>query len=153
MSTSALLAAVIAFVSFSTGAVAQQGRFAGGTDAKAMLERAIAAVKADKAKAFRMFDNGQGGFRDRDLFPFCFDVSTGKVVATPLKGLVGKNMSGFRDAKRQPYGQQLVDAAKEGETNEVSYMALRLGADSTPVPKVALVARVGEIGCAVGYYK
>lgn len=148
-----IMAALAAFLSLSMVAVAQQSRFAGAADAKAMLERAIAAVKADKAKAFQMFDNGQGGFRDRDLFPFCFDVSTGKVAATPLKGFVGKDMSGFRDAKGQPYGQQLIDAAKEGETNEVSYMFPRPAADHTPVAKVAFVARVGEIGCAVGYYK
>lgn len=153
MSRGLMMAAMAAFLLLSTVAVAQQSQLGGAADAKAMLEKAIAAVKADKAKAFQMFDNGQGGFRDRDLFPFCFDVSTGKVVATPLKGFVGKDMSGFRDAKRQTYGQQLVDAAKEGETNQVTYIALRPGADHTPVPKVALVARVGEIGCAVGYYK
>src|SRR5262249_39440542 len=36
-------------------------------EAKAMLERAIAAVKEDKAKALDMFSKGEGGFKDRDL--------------------------------------------------------------------------------------
>ena len=36
-------------------------------EAKAMLERAVAAVKEDKAKALVMFNNGEGGFKDRDL--------------------------------------------------------------------------------------
>jgi hypothetical protein len=40
------------------------GQQYGGTaaEAKAMLARAIAAVKADKAKALDMFNKGEGGF-------------------------------------------------------------------------------------------
>ena len=41
----------------------------------------------------------------------------------------------------------------EGEITEVSYMFPRPGADKTPVPKVSLVTRVGDLGCGVGYYK
>src|SRR6516165_11929205 len=54
-------------VLFSTTAFAQ------GTaaEAKAMLDRAVAAVKADKTKALDMFNKGEGGFLDRDLYPFC----------------------------------------------------------------------------------
>ena len=33
-----------------------------------MLERAVAAVKKDKAKALDMFNKGEGGFKDRDLY-------------------------------------------------------------------------------------
>ena len=33
-----------------------------------LLERAVAAVKQDKAKALDMFNNGEGGFKDRDLY-------------------------------------------------------------------------------------
>jgi hypothetical protein len=29
----------------------------------------------------------------------------------------------------------------------------RPGADKTPVPKVSLATRVGDLGCGVGYYK
>jgi hypothetical protein len=41
----------------------------------------------------------------------------------------------------------------EGEISEVSYMFPRPGADKTPVAKVSLVTRVGDLGCGVGYYK
>ena len=46
---------------FSPAAFAQQ---TGGTanEAKAMLMKAVAAVKADKAKALDMFTKGEGGF-------------------------------------------------------------------------------------------
>ena len=62
VSAAALLLSPIAF--------AQQ---TGGTadEAKAMLMKAVAAVKADKAKALDMFNKGEGGFLDRDLYVFC----------------------------------------------------------------------------------
>ena len=36
-----------------------------------MLMKAVAAVKEDKAKALDMFNKGEGGFLDRDLYVFC----------------------------------------------------------------------------------
>src|SRR5262245_965834 len=53
----------------STAMIVSTSAFAQGTaaEAKAMLEKAIAAVKADKAKAIASFNNGTDGFKDRDL--------------------------------------------------------------------------------------
>jgi len=66
-------------VLFSTTAFAQ------GTaaEAKAMLDSAVAAVKADKTKALDMFNKGEGGFLDRDLYPFCFNVATARSLPSP----------------------------------------------------------------------
>src|SRR5499426_2731256 len=56
-------------------------------EAKAMLERAVAAVKEDKAKALDMFNKGDGGFKDRDLYVSCANASDGIITAHPyLKG-------------------------------------------------------------------
>jgi len=57
--------------------------FAGGTgeEAKAMLTKAVAAVKADEAKAFDQFNKGEGGFLEGDLYVFCAQASDGKIVA------------------------------------------------------------------------
>ena len=46
-----------------------------------MLEKTIAAVKADKAKTLDLINEGKGGFLDRDLYVFCANNSDGKVVA------------------------------------------------------------------------
>ena len=64
-----IAAASAAILALSPAAFAQQ---TGGTaaEAKAMLMKAVAAVKADKTKALEMFNNGEGGFRDRDLYVF-----------------------------------------------------------------------------------
>ena len=45
-----------------------------------MLLKAVAAVKADKTKALDMFAKGEGSFKDRDLYPFCFNASDGTIL-------------------------------------------------------------------------
>ena len=52
-------------------------------EAKAMLEKAVAAMKQDKAKALDMFSKGEGGFKDRDLYVFCANASDGIMTAHP----------------------------------------------------------------------
>ena len=62
--------------------IAEINRGRGTADeVKAMLMKAVAAVKADKAKALDMFNKGEGGFLDRDLYVFCDNLSDAKVVA------------------------------------------------------------------------
>jgi hypothetical protein len=51
----------------SAPAFGQQDQLGTAVEAKAMLEKAVFAVKADKAKALLMFNKGEGGFKDRDL--------------------------------------------------------------------------------------
>jgi hypothetical protein len=65
----------------STATFAQQGGTA--EEARAMLDKAIAAVKADQAVAMAKFLKGEDGFLDRDLYPFCFRISDGKTLASP----------------------------------------------------------------------
>ena len=71
-----IAAASAAVLALSPTAFAHQ---TGGTpdEAKAMLMKAVAAVKADKAKALEMFNKGERGFLDRDLYVFCANVSDG----------------------------------------------------------------------------
>jgi hypothetical protein len=55
-------------LALSTTASVAVADFGTAEEAKAMLERAVAAVKEDKAKALDMFNKGEGGFKDRDLY-------------------------------------------------------------------------------------
>ncbi len=50
---------------------AEKGQFGTANEAKAMLARAVEALKADKAKALMMFNAREGTFRDRDLYVAC----------------------------------------------------------------------------------
>ena len=151
-----IAAASAAILALSPPAFAQQTGTA--AEAKAMLMKAVAAVKADKAKALDMFNKGEGGFLDRDLYVFCANVSDGKTIAlgnNNAKQLLGVDTRTLKDATGKAFGEELYAAYQkpEGEITEVSYMFPRPGADKTPVPKVSLATRVGDLGCGVGYYK
>ena len=143
-----------AAVALPTGATAQQAQFGTPAEAKAMLEKAVAAVKADKAKALEMFNKGEGGFKDRDLQPFCYNVSDGKIVATTVPGLLGTDIRTMKDKTGKAFGLEGYQVAKEGVIAEQSpYMFPRPGTDPTPVQKVSFVTRVADLGCGVGYFK
>ncbi len=152
-----IAAASAAALALSPTAFAQQ---TGGTadEAKAMLMKAVAAVKADKAKALEMFNKGEGGFLDRDLYVFCANVSDGKFVAignNNAEQLIGMDVRTLKDSTGKSFGaEQYAGFQKpEGEITETSYMFPRPGADKTPVTKVSLVTKVRDLGCGVGYYK
>jgi hypothetical protein len=61
----------------------------------------------------------------------------------------------LKDPTGKGYGVDLYAAGQmpEGQVTEVAYMFTRPGADKTQVPKVTFVARAGDLGCGVGYYK
>ena len=137
-------------------ALAQQ--FGTAAEAKAMLEKTVAAIKADRAKTLDQINKGEGGFLDRDLYPFCGNVSDGKSVAIGnpnAKQLIGTDARTLKDLTGKAFGEELFAAGQkpEGQITEVSYMFPRPGADKTPVSKVSFVTRVGDLYCGVGYYK
>ena len=149
--------ASVALIGLSTGAMAQQASQGTAAEAKAMLQKTVTAVKADQAKALEMIAKGEGGFLDRDLYPFCFNATDGKVHPFPnpnAKAGFGTDQRAAKDAAGKNYGQEMFDAVQkpEGQISEVSYVFSKPG-DSQPAPKVSFVTRVGDLGCAVGYYK
>jgi signal transduction histidine kinase len=132
-----------------TGAVAQ-GQFGTAAEAKAMLEKAVTAVKADKTKALADFQAGAGGFKDRDLYVFCAGPD-GIITAHP--SIKGQQLKTLVDKNGKKLGEEIVANAAEGKIAEVSYMWPRPGADTTPVSKVSYVTKVADQVCGVGYYK
>jgi signal transduction histidine kinase len=120
-------------------------------EAKAMLEKAVAALKANQAQALTMFTKGEGGFKEKDLYPYCGGPD-GNFTAHPT--LVGKSLKDLMDkgTPPKPLGQEVYAAAQPGKISEVSYTWTRPG-ETAPVPKVAYVTKVGDQVCAVGYYK
>jgi hypothetical protein len=149
-----IVAMSAAAIALSTAATAQQAQFGTAREARAMLDKAVAAVKTDRPAALAMFNKGDGGFKDRDLYPFCFNVSDGKFVAA-IKQLLGTDSRALKDSTGKVFGPELYAAAQkpEGQITEVSYMFPRPGADQTPVAKVTFITKVGDLGCGVGYYK
>ena len=84
-----------------------------------MLERAVAAVKEDKAKALDMFNKGEGGFKDRDLYVWCANASDGIVTAHPYRHK-GKQLRDIKGKHGAPFGETIMQNATEGTIKETT---------------------------------
>ena len=125
-------------------------QFGTAEEAKTMLERAVAEVKKDKAKALDMFNKSDGGFRDRDLYVFCANVSDGVLTAHPTNR--GKPLQDIEGKHGAEFGHEMMQEATEGMIKETTYWWPRPGSDQ-PLEKTSFYTKVGDQICGVGYYK
>jgi signal transduction histidine kinase len=135
---------------FRNVASTQAAQYGTPEEAKAMLERAVSAVKEEKTKALDMFNKGEGGFKDRDLYVFCANASDGILTAHPA--LKGELLTDINDRKGFPLGQEIMGTASEGKVSEVTYWWPRPGSEES-LEKVTYFTKVEDQICAVGYYK
>jgi hypothetical protein len=151
--TLVIVAASAAMVALSTAAFAQQGGTA--QEAQAMLNKAVAALKADREVALAQFNKGEGGFLDRDLYPFCFRFNDGKGVAGPRYVPAGLDARTLKDPDGKEYGKELHAAGQkpEGQITAVNYKAPKPGTTAPVFAKESFLTKVGDLVCGVGYYK
>src|SRR4029450_5226913 len=128
----------------------QAAEFGTREEAKAMLDKAVAAVKENKEKALAMFNKGEGGFKDRDLYVWCANASDGVLTAHPY--LKGEHLQEIKGKKGYPLGKEIMENATEGQVKEVSYWWPRPG-EETPLEKHTFYTRVADQNCGVGAYK
>jgi hypothetical protein len=147
--------ASVTAVGICTAALAQGAQFGTAAEAQAMEKRVITELKANESAAIAKFNNPDGGFRERDLYVFCFNTTTGIFTAQVKPALMGTDIRLLKEKAGSPLGQKLYDAAqklKDGQITTVSYNYPRPNT-ANPVPKVAYVSRIGNTACGVGYYK
>ena len=142
----------VAALTMAASAFAQPAKFGTPAEAKAMLEKTVVGMKADTAKTIAQINKGEGGFKDRDLYPVCIGPD-GKFVAHAIPERIGVIVKDIKDVTGKAYGEEFIKVAAEGKFAEVSYMFPRPGEDKTPVQKVSFVTKVGDNICLVGYYK
>src|SRR6202008_2877407 len=109
-----LMFATVTSAAFASLAFAQ-GQFGTAAEAKAMLEKAVASVKADKAKALDQIQKGEGGFKDRDLYAFCANAGDGIITAHP--SLKGKDIREIKDKIGKALGEEMMKVATEGKVD------------------------------------
>ena len=146
--------AALALLSGAGFSSAQQSGTA--AEAKAMFERAVAALKAEfKATALSEFnDKNNKQYHDRDLYVFCNNMSDGKTTAHANAALMGTDVRTIK-VKDDPFGQRIYDAMKGTPEESVATLDYNFPKPGTTeyVPKQSFVTRVGDQGCGVGYYK
>ena len=148
MKTLLPVAALVGALSVGHVAGAQQSGTA--DEAKALLARAAAAVQADKAGALAKFNDPRGGFKDRELYVFCFDRNAGTVLAgQPMSR--GKDVRTIMDSTGKLFGEEMFANVKDGDIIIVDYMFPKPNS-TVPVAKQSFVEGLGDIACGVGYY-
>jgi hypothetical protein len=124
-------------------------------EARAMLDRAISALKSDEDQAvaeFNDLDNKQ--FHDHDLYVVCFNMSDGKITAYSGPALLGVDIRTLK-LNDDPIGQRTYDAiheAMQGNIATVDYSFPKPG-KTDRVPKQFIETRIGNEACGVAYFK
>ena len=146
----AVAQAAVLVVFTATSLPADQAQFGTEKEARAMLERAVGVLKENKEEALAMFNKGEGGFKDRDLYVFCANASDGVITAHPY--LKGEHLQDIVGKKGFPLGKEIMQKATEGRIDEVAYWWPRPGSDK-PLEKHSFYTKVADQNCGVGYYK
>ena len=148
--------ALAASAAIWSGAAVCAEQFGTPDEGKAMLERAVAALKADETAALKAFnDEKNKEFRDRDLYVFCFNVNDGKFTAYQSAVLLGTDIRELKLPPKDPIGQRAYDAvakAPEGSFVTVEYDFPKPGTKKN-FPKQSLQTRIGNQACGVSYFK
>jgi hypothetical protein len=120
-------------------------------EARAMLSRALAALKEDEAAALASFTAGAPGFKDKDLYVFCVDPSGVVTANGGHPDHIGLDTHTEIDSQGKNIGAAILAAAKAGAINTATYMYPKPGS-AEPALKSALIGRVENQICGVGYY-
>ena len=126
-----------------------------GTEEEAtnMLERAVNLINYNKTYALNIFTERTGGFNFKDLYPFCADDS-GILTGHPFN--VGFDLLTFIDSDGKNVGEEFLKVAQVGKINKVTfkitYPKNTIKAKDKEYKKTALVTKVGDQICAVGYH-
>ncbi len=135
----------------ATPAEQAKPEFGTAAEARAMLERVVAAMKADKVKTLLQITRREKMFKDRDLYPYCIGPN-GRYVAHPDHSRIGLVYTEVRDKAGKAYGREVSRFAAEGKFGEVHYVFPR-PTDGVLRPKVGLFTKVSGHICVVGYYQ
>ena len=126
-----------------------------GTEEEAtnMLERAVNLINYDKTYALNIFTERTGGFDFKDLYPFCAD-NSGILTGHPFN--VGFDLLTFIDSDGKNVGKEFLQVAQVGKINKVTFKITypkdTIKTKDKEYEKTALVTKVGDQICAVGYH-
>lgn len=119
--------------------------------AKELLYRAVEFYKEKKDLAFAAFMR-QGEFTQGDLYVYVISTN-GSMLASggSSAALVGRDVSGMRDADGKLLFREILDTVKSKESGTVEYRWLNRK-DRKVERKVTYFQKVGDVIIAVGYY-
>jgi signal transduction histidine kinase len=124
-------------------------------EARAMLDRAIAALKSNEHTALSQFnDQNNKQFHDRDLYVFCFNMSDGTVTSYSAPFLIGADVRTLT-LVNDPIGQRAYDIVRAVSEGKIAILQYKMPKPGTiePATKLSFETRIGNQGCGVTYYE
>ena len=129
-----------------------QFRLATPDDAKKMVEKAYAYLKANgKVKALAAFNNQKGEFIKGELFIFAQDFSGIMLAYGGNTALVGKNLMDDKDVNGKPLGRGMIDIARTQGNGWYEYHFLNPHTNVVQA-KLTYIQRVDDYYIACGVY-
>ncbi|OPY68967.1 MAG: Methyl-accepting chemotaxis protein 4 [Syntrophorhabdaceae bacterium PtaU1.Bin034] len=124
----------------------------GSTEAKAMVEKAAAFLKAQgKEKAFAEFGNSQGQFRKGDLYIFVLDMKADILAHGARHKMIGKGSLEWTDPEGKPFFKEIIEGAKVKEVGWVSYKWTKPSSKKL-AEKTTYFQKVGDVVICCGSY-
>jgi cytochrome c len=122
-------------------------------EAKALLDKAIGHVdNVGTEKAYADFSRADGGYVDRDLYVYCFDMEGKALAHGGNPALIGKNLMEMKD----PDGVQPVKESIRilgGASDGVLDFKWPNPISKKIEAKSAFISKAKNDWCGVGYYK
>lgn len=123
------------------------------TQARALVDRAAAAVKDDPARAIAAFNDLNGNFIEDDLYVFVIGLDDSRFRAHgAIPRLVGSNALLLKDANGKDFIPAMLARVKDKEQGEIDY-AWRNTVTNQVATKHTFLRRVGGLVVGVGHYK
>ena len=140
-------------VCFVFGLALAPGAVASQKDAKALVEKAAAFVKANgKDATLKEINLAKGQFDKGELYVFAYDMS-GKIIAHPKNPkLIGKDLLNVPDPDGKMFRKEIVDVAKTKGTGWVDYRYTNPETKKIEA-KTTYVVKVGDVILCCGTYK
>jgi hypothetical protein len=115
--------------------------------ARAMLDRAISALKSNEATALSEFnDPNNKQFHERDLYVFCYDISDGKITAYESPALLNIDVRtlALQDDSIGKRAYDAIENAREGSIVTIDYSPVRPSRFQNKLSRRALAIKPAE---------
>lgn len=123
------------------------------TDAKQLMEKAVAYVKANgEKKALEEFSNRKGKFVKGDLYVFAYSPKAVLLANPMFPDIVGKDLYNKTDAEGKRFRQVIVDTANTYGSGMVDYMYMNPVTKKKEL-KVVYFQKVGNLIVCCGAYR
>jgi cytochrome c len=122
-------------------------------EAHALLDSAVAKIKADGAEAaYAAFNDPKGAFVKGEHYVFVFDMNGGYLASGGNPKLVGTNAIDLKDAEGKALVREMIALAKRSGKGTVDYVWLNRATNRVE-RKHSYIEMVGDAIVGVGFYE